>query len=141
MRQYYVYIMSNRTHVLYIGVTNDLDHRVGQHQQGANPGFTQRYHLKRLVYFESYDKIADAISREKQLKGWRRSKKIALIESLNPRWSDRSREWFPWMTDSGASIGPSSTPDKKASSVEPSTKCHPERSNSVREANGIVRSE
>ena len=92
MRQYYVYIISNRTHVLYIGVSNDLDNRVAQHQQGANPGFTQRYHLERLVYFESYDKIADAIAREKQLKGWRRSKKIALIESLNPRWSDLSRE-------------------------------------------------
>jgi putative endonuclease len=77
--------------VLYIGVSNDLDNRVGQHQEGANPGFTQRYHLKRLVYFEAYDKIADAIAREKQLKGWRRSKKIALIESLNPRWSDLSR--------------------------------------------------
>jgi putative endonuclease len=88
MRQYYVYIMSNRTHVLYIGVTNDIDRRVAQHQEGVNPGFAQRYHLKRLVYFESYDKIADAIAREKQLKGWRRARKIALIESLNPRWSD-----------------------------------------------------
>ena len=91
MRQYYVYIMSNRTHVLYIGVTNDLENRVGQHQERASPGFTQRYHLIRLVYFEQYDKIADAIARERQLKGWRRSKKIALIESLNPRWSDLSR--------------------------------------------------
>ena len=90
MRQYYVYIMSNRTHVLYIGVTNDLENRAGQHQERAGPGFTQRYHLIRLVYFEQYDKIADAIAREKQLKGWRRSKKIALIESLNPRWSDLS---------------------------------------------------
>jgi putative endonuclease len=84
--------MSNRTHVLYIGVTNDLDNRVWQHQEGANPGFTQRYHLNRLVYVESYDRIADAIAREKRLKGWRRSKKIALIELLNPRWSDLSRE-------------------------------------------------
>lgn len=77
---------------LYIGVTNDLGSRVGQHQEGGNPGFTRRYHLKRLVYFESYDRIADAIAREKQLKGWSRKKKIALIESLNPRWSDLSRE-------------------------------------------------
>ena len=82
MRQYYVYIMSNRTHVLYIGVTNDLDNRAAQHQEGASAGFTQRYHLNRLVYF----------AREKQLKGWRRSRKIALIESLNPQWSDLSRE-------------------------------------------------
>ena len=92
MRQYYVYIMSNRTHVLYIGVTNDLDSRAAQHQEGAHPGFTQLYHLNRLVYFERQDKIADAIAREKQLKGWRRSRKIALIESLNPQWSDLSRE-------------------------------------------------
>jgi putative endonuclease len=91
MRQYYVYIMSNRTHVLYIGVTSDLENRAGQHQERASSGFTQRYHLIRLVYFEQYDKIADAIAREKQLKGWRRSKKIALIESLNPQWSDLSR--------------------------------------------------
>ena len=91
MRQYYVYVMSNRTHVLYIGVTDDLDRRAGEHRQGVNPGFTQRYHLNRLVYFEAYDEIADAIAREKHLKGWRRSRKIALIESLNPRWSDLSR--------------------------------------------------
>jgi putative endonuclease len=91
MRQYYVYIMSNRTHALYIGVTNDLENRAGQHQERASSGFTQRYHLIRLVYFEQYDKIADAIAREKQLKGWRRSEKIALIESLNPQWSDLSR--------------------------------------------------
>jgi putative endonuclease len=92
VRQYYVYITSNRTHVLYIGVTNDLDNRVSHHQEGINPGFTRRYHLNRLVYYEPYDKIADALAREKQLKGRRRSRKIALIESLNPRWSDLSRE-------------------------------------------------
>jgi putative endonuclease len=92
MRQYYVYIMSNRTHVLYLGVTNDLENRAGQHQKGVNPGFTRRYHLTRLVYFEAYDRVGDAIAREKQLKGWSRRKKIALIESLNPGWSDLSRE-------------------------------------------------
>ena len=91
MRQYYVYIMSNRTHVLYLGVTNDLGIRASQHREGAKPGFTQWYHLNRLVYFEAYDRIEDAITREKQLKGWRRSRKIALIESVNPRWSDLSR--------------------------------------------------
>jgi putative endonuclease len=91
MRQYYVYIMSNRTHVLYLGVTNDLGNRASQHREGAKPGFTQRYHLNRLVYFEACDRIEDAIAREKQLKGWRRSRKIALIESVNPRWSDLSR--------------------------------------------------
>ena len=93
MRQYYVYIMSNRTHVLYIGVTGDLGTRAGEHRERKSPGFTQRYHLTRLVYFEAYDRIEDAIAREKQLKHWNRKKKVALIESLNPRWSDLSRGW------------------------------------------------
>ena len=92
MRQYCIYIMSNRAHVLYIGVTGDLGGRAEQHRDGCNPGFTKRYHLGRLVYFEAFDKIGDAIAREKQLKHWGRAKKIALIESLNPRWSDLSRE-------------------------------------------------
>ena len=89
---YYVYIVSNRTHVLYVGFTNDLTRRVAEHQEGLIAGFTQKYHLKRLVYFESYADVRDAIAREKQLKGWRRAKKIELIEALNPKWSDLSRE-------------------------------------------------
>jgi putative endonuclease len=93
MRQYYVYIMSNRAHVLYIGMTGDLGGRARQHLEGAKAGFTQRYHLGRLVYFEAYDQIAEAIACEKQLKHWNRQKKIALIESLNPKWSDLSRGW------------------------------------------------
>lgn len=93
MRQYYVYVMSNRAHVLYIGVTNDLGRRAEQHREGDDPGFTRKYHLGRLVYFETYDQISDAIAREKQLKHWNRKKKVALIESLNPRWSDLSRGW------------------------------------------------
>ena len=93
MHEYYVYVMSNRTHVLYIGVTNDLERRVSEHQESVNPGFTKQYHLKRLVYFESFGDIANAIALEKQLKGWRRAKKIALIESINPKWTDLSRGW------------------------------------------------
>lgn len=93
IRDFYVYVMSNRTHVLYIGVTNDLQRRVLEHQTRAVPGFTSRYHLNRLVYFEHYDDAVTAIAREKQLKGWRRNRKIALVESLNPKWSDLSREW------------------------------------------------
>ena len=93
MHEYHVYVMSNRTHVLYIGVTNDLERRVIEHQESINPGFTNQYHLKRLVYFESFADIANAIAREKQLKSWRRAKKIALIESINPKWSDLSRAW------------------------------------------------
>jgi putative endonuclease len=91
MPDYYIYIMSNRTDVLYIGITNNLDRRIAEHVEGAVPGFTQKYYLGRLVYFESYANAVDAIAREKQLKGWRREKKIKLIESLNPKWSDLSR--------------------------------------------------
>jgi putative endonuclease len=94
MRNYYVYIMSNRTHVLYIGVTNDLYRRVEEHREGTFGGFTSKYKLRRLVYFEHTDDIGAAIAREKQLKNWRREKKIALIERMNPTWSDLSRELF-----------------------------------------------
>jgi putative endonuclease len=90
---YYVYIMTNRTRRLYIGVTNDLGRRVYQHKHHVMPGFTSKYFLERLVYFEETNDVRAAISREKELKGWRRSKKIALIEKLNPRWSDLSRGW------------------------------------------------
>jgi putative endonuclease len=93
VREFHVYVMSNRTHVLYIGVTNDLPRRVYEHETGTAPGFTSRYHLDRLVYFEHYDDAVTAIGREKQLKGWRRDRKIALIESFNPKWRDLSRDW------------------------------------------------
>ncbi len=76
--------------VLYIGVTNSLVRRVWQHQQGEIEGFTKRYLLNRLVYYESFERPSDAISREKELKGWRRSKKNALVETLNPKWQDLS---------------------------------------------------
>jgi putative endonuclease len=89
---YYVYIMSNRTHVLYIGVTNDLERRVPEHKARITPGFTRRYSLTRLVYFEEHQSISAAIEREKQLKGWRRKRKVELIESVNPAWSDLARD-------------------------------------------------
>jgi putative endonuclease len=88
MSDYYVYIMSNRMHVLYIGITNDLERRVAEHNDATGTGFTHKYHLTRLVYFESYQDVRDAIAREKQLKGWKREKKLSLIEALNPQWSD-----------------------------------------------------
>jgi putative endonuclease len=89
---YYVYIMTNRTRRLYIGVTNDLGRRVNEHQHRLMPGFTSKYLLERLVYSEDTDDIGAAIAREKELKGWRRSKKIALIQKVNPQWSDLSRD-------------------------------------------------
>ncbi|HWB59962.1 MAG TPA: GIY-YIG nuclease family protein [Chthoniobacteraceae bacterium] len=93
MKTYYVYIMTNKTRTtVYIGVTNDLASRVYQHQQGQNKGFTKTYRLNRLVYYETFNDIHDAIAREKQLKGWRREKKNALIATLNPLWMDLSRD-------------------------------------------------
>jgi putative endonuclease len=89
---YYVYIMTNRTQRLYIGVTYDLGRRACEHKHRLVPGFTSKYYLERLVYFEDTDDIGAAIAREKELKGWRRSKKIALIRKVSPQWSDLSRD-------------------------------------------------
>ena len=93
MHEYHVYILASKAGVLYIGVTNDLTRRVFEHQGKFISGFTSKYNVVRLVYFESFGDIRDAIAREKQPKGWRRSKKIALIQSLNPSWRDLSAEW------------------------------------------------
>ena len=84
--------MTNRTRRLYIGVTNDLGRRVYEHKHRLVPGFTSKYFLERLVYYEDTDDIGAAIAREKELKGWRRAKKIALIQKVNPQWSDLSRD-------------------------------------------------
>ena len=85
---YYVYIMTNDSHTLYTGVTNNLRRRVNEHQNKLIPGFTAQYRITQLVYFETFGEILSAIAREKQIKGWIRSKKIALIESVNPEWND-----------------------------------------------------
>jgi putative endonuclease len=90
---YYVYIMASFRRVLYIGVTGDLERRVFEHQHKILPGFTARYNVNRLVYVESTTDVWAALAREKELKGWRREKKIALIESQNPQWYDLSRDW------------------------------------------------
>ena len=78
---------------IYVGVTNDLERRVAEHKSGLIPGFTQKYHCKKLVYFESFSDIKQAIDREKQLKGWLRKKKDALIDSMNPNRKDLAAEW------------------------------------------------
>ena len=93
MKQYFIYIMSSDSGTLYTGVTNDLQRRVYQHKHKLVEGFTSQYDVNRLVYFESCGDIRDAIQREKQIKGWRRSKKIALIEEMNPKWEDLSIGW------------------------------------------------
>jgi putative endonuclease len=90
---YLVYILTDKDRsTLYIGVTNDLTSRLWQHRNPEKASFTQRYHCILLVYFEHYPDANAAIAREKQLKGWRRSKKVALIEKGNPRWEDLSAE-------------------------------------------------
>src|SRR5258705_9189415 len=93
-KQYYVYIMTNRSGTLYIGVTNDLVRRVHEHKAKYVDGFTKKYNLTQLVYYEVGEDIREAIAREKQLKGWRRSKKVALINSSNPKWNDLGEAWF-----------------------------------------------
>jgi putative endonuclease len=92
VKTYHVYIMVSASRVLYTGVTGDLLRRVREHKERKVPGFTARYHATELVYFEAFGDVRVAIAREKQLKGWLRSRKIALIESFNPRWKDLSAE-------------------------------------------------
>jgi putative endonuclease len=94
MRQYYVYILTNRKQgVLYAGVTNNLERRMYEHKNKLIPGFASKYSLKKLVYFEETIDVNAAITREKQIKGWLRKKKIALIESMNPEWKDLTEDW------------------------------------------------
>jgi putative endonuclease len=93
MRTYYVYIMASRSRVLYVGVTNDLVRRTNEHKRGLG-GFTSRYRITRLVYFEEFADIRDAIAREKKIKGWVRVKKTRLIDSRNPTWEDLSSSYL-----------------------------------------------
>lgn len=93
MKSYYVYTMSSRSRTLYTGITNNLERRVYQHKHGLLPGFTSEYRITRLVHFEEFGDVRAAIYREKQIKGWLRVKKIALIESRNPTWEDLSENW------------------------------------------------
>ncbi|MFN4014157.1 MAG: GIY-YIG nuclease family protein [Reyranella sp.] len=100
MFTYYVYILTNvKRNVMYVGVTNDLGRRVAEHRAGAGGAFTRQYRVNALVYAEEYQQIEDAIVREKQIKGWRRSKKDALVEAANPTWAD--------LLDAGIAKGPS----------------------------------
>ena len=93
---YSTYIMASRSHTLYIGVTGDLRKRVFQHKWKEHDGFTARCNCDRLVWFERYQDVRNDIACEKQLKGWLRAKKIALIESTNPTWVDLSRDWYEY---------------------------------------------
>jgi len=94
IKQYYVYIMASRSRTLYTGVTDDLVQRVFEHKDKLIEGFTKKYNVTNLVYYEVTDDIQAAIQREKQVKGWLRKKKIALIEAMNPEWKDLSDGWY-----------------------------------------------
>ena len=91
--RFWVYILASRSRHIYTGVTNDIERRVREHREGRIEGFTQRYRISRLVYCERFRYIGNAIAREKEIKGWDRKRRIALIEQANPTWEDLSLEW------------------------------------------------
>lgn len=92
-KNYYVYIMTNKSRTFYVGMTNNLERRSFEHKHKLIQGFTSRYNITQLVYYEVYSDVREAIAREKQVKDWRREKKIALIESVNPSWKDLTDDW------------------------------------------------
>jgi putative endonuclease len=92
-RRYYVYVMASRSLNLYTGVTDDIFRRALEHKSGTNEGFTKKYNINRLVYFQTFRYIGNAIAREKQIKAWTRAKRIALIKSMNPTWQDSAEGW------------------------------------------------
>ena len=94
MKTYATYILASRTKVLYIGVTSDLERRIYEHKHKLTEGFTTKYNVDRLVFFETTSDANAAITREKQLKGWTRAKKKALVETANPTWRDLSEDWY-----------------------------------------------
>ncbi|HXQ25011.1 MAG TPA: GIY-YIG nuclease family protein [Candidatus Acidoferrales bacterium] len=93
-RSYFVYLLASRSRNLYTGVTNNLHRRLAEHREGKVPGFTSRYNIFRLVHYEVFHDIRNAIAREKEIKAWRRVKKVRLIEKSNPTWHDLAADWF-----------------------------------------------
>jgi putative endonuclease len=102
--KYWMYIMASQTGTLYVGMTGNLFARVMQHKNGKVDGFSKKYNCTRLVYYEGHDEVHKTIQREKQVKSWRREKKIALIESINPRWQDLAENWGREVLFPGESI-------------------------------------
>ena len=91
---FYTYILTNWNHrVMYVGITNQLERRLYEHQHELNDGFTKKYHVHQLVYFETTEDVKAAIAREKQIKGWTRARKNALVEQMNPEWKDLAETW------------------------------------------------
>ncbi len=94
MKHYYVYIMTNNSRTLYTGVTNNLERRVYEHKNKLVAGFASKYNITMLVHYEETNDVQEALVREKQIKGWLRSKKVTLIEAENPEWKDLSLDWY-----------------------------------------------
>ena len=94
-RIYYIYILASASGVLFTGIANSVQRRVGQHRLKLIPGFTRKYNVTRLVYFELFGDVNMAIAREKEIKAWRRAKRVAPIQSMNPTWADLAADWFP----------------------------------------------
>ena len=92
-KHYYVYIITNPSRTLYTGITNNLRRRLDGHRRKLVPGVTARYNISRLVYFEVFEDVRNAIDCEKKIKSWTRAKRVALVESGNPKWDDLSRDW------------------------------------------------
>lgn len=91
---YYVYLLASQSGTLYVGVTNNLERQMKQHKTGQIEGFATKYGVNKLVYYEEYEYIDDAIAREKQIKGWGRGKKLALFRESNPKWDDLAADWL-----------------------------------------------
>ena len=121
MREYYVYIMTNKSRTLYTGMTNDLERRVHEHKHKLVKGFTSKYNITFLVWYEEFDDVQQAIEGEKRIKGWLRSKKIDLIESMNPEWKDLAKGWF---CKSGGRSGSREGEQQRNSGPK---RCHSER--------------
>ena len=94
MKTLYVRVMASKSGTLYVGVTSDIKRRVYEHKQHLIPGFTDKYNVDRLLYVETIGDPASAVSRERQIKKWRREKKVMLIDSMNPEWNDLSQDWY-----------------------------------------------
>ena len=118
-KNYCVYMMGSLSGTLYIGVTSNLHKRAFEHKFHRRESFTDKYHVKRLLYRESFADVHKAIAREKQLKGWRRSKKVVLIESVNPHWLDLAKDWYPRMKECGTGRDASTTPGRSQTAGQP----------------------
>lgn len=94
MRTFYVYIMASKSGTLYVGLTSNINKRLYEHKSHLIPGFTDKYDVDRLLYVEAIRDSISAIKREKQIKKWRRQKKVSLIDSVNPQWKDLSEDWY-----------------------------------------------